>query len=174
MRKKIFFFKGGAIVVVCIQVCICHDQQWRWLTSIFLWTSPPTNLVGVQKLGHFTLWYEAIFPNSCNLKGNRHYKPCLIWSKFIKTKQNFNKNIVKTNYANMSFIKYMLFICMSKNENSKPKEYYAHLILFSNQIDHIKIFITIKYNKIMKKITKLNEIKHQKKLLLFSISQKHN
>ncbi len=37
----------------------------------------------------------------------------------------------------------MLFICMSKNENSKPKEYYAELIIFSNQIDHIQII----YNK---------------------------
>ncbi len=64
----------------------------------------------------------------------------------------------------------MLFICMSKKENSKPKEYYAELIIFSNQI-----FITNKLNKIMKKkVTKVNEIKNQNILLLFSISQKLN
>jgi hypothetical protein len=146
------FFKSGAIVVVCIQVCICHDQQWRWLTSIFLWTSPPTNLVGVQKLGHFTLRDEAICPNSCNLKGNHHYKPCLISSKLIKTKQNFNRDIMKTNYARMYFIKYMLFICMSKNENSKPNKYYAQLILLSNQIDHIQIIYN---NQIIKNYEKI-------------------
>ncbi len=37
----------------------------------------------------------------------------------------------------------MLFICMSKKENSKPKENYAELIIFSNQIHHIQII----YNK---------------------------
>jgi flagellar biosynthesis regulator FlaF len=59
---------------------------------------------------------------------------------------------------------------MSKKENSKPKEYYAELIIFSNQI-----FITNKLNKIMKKkVTKVNEIKNQNILLLFSISQKLN
>jgi len=45
---------------------------------------------------------------------------------------------MKTNYANMYFIKYMLFICLSKNENSKPKEYHAQLIIFFNQIHHIQ------------------------------------
>jgi hypothetical protein len=53
---------------------------------------------------------------------------------------------MKTNYANMYFIKYMLFICMSKNENSKPKEYYAQLIIFSNQIHHIQIKKTYEKN----------------------------
>jgi hypothetical protein len=43
---------------------------------------------------------------------------------------------MKTNYTNIYFIKYMLFICMSKNENSKPKEYYAQLTIVSNQIHH--------------------------------------
>jgi hypothetical protein len=89
--RKSCLSRVGAIVVVYIQVCICHDQQWRWLTSVFLWTSPPTKVVGLQKLGHFTLCDEAIFPNSCSLKGNHHYKPCLIRSKFIKTKIKFQK-----------------------------------------------------------------------------------
>ncbi len=89
IKKKILFVKSGVIVVVCIQVCICHDQQWRWLTSAFLWTSPPTKLAGLQKLGHFTLCDEAIFPNSCSFKGNHHYKSCLIWLKFIKIKLKF-------------------------------------------------------------------------------------
>jgi hypothetical protein len=35
---------------------------------------------------------------------------------------------------------------MSKNENSKPQEYYAELIIFSNQIHHIQII----YNKQIK------------------------
>jgi len=54
MKKKILFVKSGATVVVCIQVCICYDQQWRWLTSLFLGTSPPTKFIGLQKRGHFT------------------------------------------------------------------------------------------------------------------------
>ncbi len=46
MRKKILFFKSGAIVVVCIQVCICHDQQWRWLIGVCFCEhhDPPTQL----------------------------------------------------------------------------------------------------------------------------------
>jgi hypothetical protein len=65
----------------------------------------------------------------------------------------------------MYFVKYMLFICMSKNENWKPKEYYAELIIFSNQIDHIQII----YNNQIKQNYEKNY-----KTLLFSISQKHN
>jgi hypothetical protein len=56
---------------------------------------------------------------------------------------------------------------MSKSENSKPEEYYAQVIIFFKKIYQIKI--TIKLNKIMKKITKLNNIEHQNKLLLFLI-----
>jgi hypothetical protein len=46
---------------------------------------------------------------------------------------------MKTNYANMYFIKYMLFIWMSKSENWKPKEYYAQVIIFFNKIHQIQI-----------------------------------
>jgi hypothetical protein len=63
---------------------------------------------------------------------------------------------------------------MSKNENSKPKEYYAQLIIFSNQIHRIQIIYNKKIKQNYENITKLNEIKHQNKLLLFSISQKIN
>ncbi len=75
---------------------------------------------------------------------------------------------MKTNYANM-FIKYILFICMSKSENSKPKEYYAQVIIFSNFFIRFKLFITIKLKQNYEKITKLNNIEHQNKLLLFLI-----
>jgi len=77
---------------------------------------------------------------------------------------------MKTNYANMYFNKYMLFIWMSKSENSKPKEYYAQVTIFLQIfLSNFKLFITIKLNKIMTKITKLNNIEHQNKLLLFLI-----
>ncbi len=72
---------------------------------------------------------------------------------------------MKTNYANMYFIKYMLFIWMSKSENSKPKEYYAQVIMFL--IFFYQIQITIKFFKIMKKITKLNNIEHQTNYFYF-------
>jgi len=48
----------------------------------------------------------------------------------------------------MYFIKYMLFIFMSENENLKPQEYYAQLIIFSSQINHIQIIYN---NKIKQK-----------------------
>jgi hypothetical protein len=79
---------------------------------------------------------------------------------------------MKTNYSNMYFMKYILFICMSKNENSKPKEYYAQLIIFSNQIHHIWIIYNNQIKQNYEKNYKTKWIKHQNKFLLFSISQK--
>jgi len=43
MKKKILFVKSGATVVVCIQVCICYDKQWRWFTSVFWEHHDPPN-----------------------------------------------------------------------------------------------------------------------------------
>jgi hypothetical protein len=79
---------------------------------------------------------------------------------------------MKTNYANMYFLKYMLFIWMSKMKIQNQKNLMHNLYYFPTKFITLKLFITIKLNKIMKKITKLNEIKHQKKLLLFPRSQK--
>ncbi len=54
---------------------------------------------------------------------------------------------MKTNYANMYFIKYMLFIWMSKSENSKPKEYYAQVIIFFKKTYQIQIIYNYQIKK---------------------------
>jgi len=85
----------------------------------------------------------------------------LVWydQNLSKLKKYFNKNIMKTNYANMYFIKHMLFICMSKWKFETKRILFTTNNIFQPNSPQFKLFITIK----------LNKIKHQNKLLLFSI-----
>jgi hypothetical protein len=84
------------------------------------------------------------------------------------------KNKEKKLYKHVFYQIYVIHLYVKKRKFETKRILCTTNNIFQPNSSQFKLFITIKLNKFMKFFTKLNKVKHQNKLLLFSISQKHN